>query len=60
MPSKKNEDHQASRIQWGIELETSIPTTSGVLVGGYHHGLPVHCGIDVSTTLPTNAPMQEP
>ena len=59
MPSKKNQDLVASRIRWGIELETSIPTSSGVLVGGYHRGLPVHTGIDPSTTLPVDAPAFE-
>ncbi|MBU6303757.1 MAG: amidoligase family protein, partial [Verrucomicrobia bacterium] len=59
MPSKKTEDHQASRIHWGIELETSIPTSSGVLVGGYHSGLAVQCGVDAATTLPAQAPAFE-
>jgi hypothetical protein len=52
----KQPDHQASQIRWGIELETRIPTTAGVNVGGYHRGHPVQVGIDASSTLPVNAP----
>ena len=52
----KRQDHQASQIRWGIELETRIPTTAGVNVGGYHRGNPVQVGIDKSNTLPVNAP----
>lgn len=52
----KNHDHQASAIRWGIELETRIPTTAGVNVGGYHQGHPVHVGIDAITALPLDAP----
>ena len=28
-------------IRFGIELETKIPRTSGIAVGGYHNGYPV-------------------
>lgn len=39
----KASDTQAAPIQRGIELETRIPETAGVSVGGYHNGLPVRC-----------------
>src|SRR5688572_29386352 len=38
-------DSKAALIQWGIELETRIPQTSAVAVGGYHSGFPVRTGI---------------
>jgi hypothetical protein len=56
MPSQKQPDLEASRLQWGIELETSIPASSGVPVGGYHQGASVHCGVDAATALPIAAP----
>jgi len=56
MHNTKKEDHQARQIRWGIELETRIPTSAGVDVGGYHRGLPVHGGIDATSTLPVDAP----
>jgi hypothetical protein len=52
----KASDTQAALIQWGIELETRLPNTAGVSVGGYHNGLPVRVGIDQANGLPLNAP----
>ena len=57
MKSKKNADPIAPQIRWGIELETRIPVTAGVHVGGYHRGHAVHAGIHAETTLPLNAPV---
>ena len=37
-------DSKAASIQWGIELETRLPDTSGVAVGAYHNGCPVRLG----------------
>jgi hypothetical protein len=34
-------DPKAEMITFGVELETAIPATSAVSVGGYHHGAPV-------------------
>jgi hypothetical protein len=34
-------DLEAADIQFGIELETKIPVTAGLAVGGYHFGVPV-------------------
>ena len=52
----KASDTQAASIQWGIELETRIPDTAGVSVGGYHNGLPVRVGMDQANGLPLTAP----
>ena len=52
----KASDTQAASIQWGIELETRIPDTAGVSVGGYHNGLPVRLGMDQANGLPLTAP----
>lgn len=42
MKSKtKPQDLAAANIAFGVELETAIPVTSGITVGGYHRGLPV-------------------
>ena len=34
-------DAEAMNIRFGIELETKVPRTSGLSVGGYHNGNPV-------------------
>ncbi|MCX6868293.1 MAG: hypothetical protein NTV46_19220 [Verrucomicrobia bacterium] len=31
----KPQDPQAERIMFGVELETTIPATAGLVVGGY-------------------------
>ena len=42
MKSKtKPQDLAAASIAFGVELETAIPVSSGITVGGYHRGLPV-------------------
>jgi hypothetical protein len=42
MKSKtKLQDLAAASIAFGVELETAIPVSSGITVGGYHRGLPV-------------------
>ncbi|MBU6303045.1 MAG: amidoligase family protein, partial [Verrucomicrobia bacterium] len=56
MQVRKSQDHLASQIQWGIELETSIPAASGVIVGAYHNGSAVQCGVDPDTAMPLAAP----
>ena len=38
---RKPEDVEAMNIRFGVELETKVPITSGVAVGGYHAGNPV-------------------
>ena len=52
----KPEDTPAASIQWGIELETRIPLSANVTVGGYHCGFPVTTGINERDGLPLNAP----
>ena len=52
----KAEDHKAASIQWGIELETRIPLSANVTVGGYHNGFAVTTGLDQRDGLPLNAP----
>ena len=42
---KKQQDTEATGIRFGIELETKIPRTSGIAVGGYHVGYPVRSAI---------------
>ncbi|MCB1210338.1 MAG: amidoligase family protein [Verrucomicrobiales bacterium] len=49
-------DTQAAAIQWGIEIETRIPDSSGVAVGPYHQGHPARTGLHHATGLPMNAP----
>ena len=49
-------DTQAALIQWGIELETRLPLSAGVTVGGYHNGFAVTTGLDQRDGLPLNAP----
>lgn len=56
MKLKKNADATASRIRFGVELETRIPVSAGVQVGAYHGGRDVHVGIHAATGLPVNAP----
>ena len=52
----RSQDTQAERITFGVELETTIPATSGIVVGGYHSGATVRVGADVQSNLPLNAP----
>jgi len=42
---RKQQDTEATAIRFGIELETKIPRTSGLAVGGYHVGYPVRSAI---------------
>lgn len=37
----KSQDLAAATITFGVEIETIIPVTSGVIVGGYHNGTKV-------------------
>src|SRR5678815_447077 len=41
-------DAEAEKIRFGIELETKVPRTSGIAVGGYHRGYPTRsaCAIN--------------
>ena len=41
---KAIQDSKAEAITFGVELETTIPATCGVSVGGYHCGIPVVSG----------------
>ena len=41
---RKPVDVEAERIRFGIELETKVPRTCGLAVGGYHAGYPVRSG----------------
>jgi hypothetical protein len=34
-------DQTAAELEFGVEIETVIPVSSGLQVGGYHRGLPV-------------------
>ena len=52
----KPQDPQAERITFGVELETTIPATSGIVVGAYHVGTTVRVGADMHTSFPLNAP----
>jgi len=52
----KPQDTQAESITFGVELETTIPATSGVVIGGYHCGTTVRNGAHVETRLPLMAP----
>ena len=52
----KSQDTQAEQITFGVELETTIPATSGVTVGGYHCGAPVRVGNDTATNQSLTAP----
>jgi hypothetical protein len=54
--SMRSQDTQAEQITFGVELETTIPATSGVTVGGYHCGAPVRGGNDTATNQPLTAP----
>ncbi len=42
-------DTEAARIKFGIEIETTVPTTCGFMVGGYHNGTAVISGRDATT-----------
>jgi len=42
------QDTKAAAIRFGIELETKIPLSCGIEVGGYHSGRPVQGGIDLA------------
>lgn len=44
MKNRKPEDDKAAEIEFGIELETAVPQTSGITVGHYHAGSTVSCG----------------
>jgi len=52
----KPQDPQAERITFGVELETTIPATAGIPVGGYHYGATVFVGADVATNQHVTAP----
>ena len=52
----KPQDPQAERITFGVELETTIPATSGVVIGAYHVGTTVRAGADAQTSLHIAAP----
>jgi hypothetical protein len=45
----KAQDTKAAAIRFGIEIETMIPITAGLSVGGYHRGAPVFQGRDAIT-----------
>ena len=55
-PQMKPQDPQAESITFGVELETTIPATAGLVVGAYHIGTTVRVGADTQTNLPLNAP----
>ena len=52
----KPQDPHAESITFGVELETTIPATSGVVVGAYHVGTTVRAGVDARTLLQICAP----
>lgn len=51
MNLKKCSDNLASQIQWGIELETRVPLSAAVEVGGYHRGTEVRKGRTADQTI---------
>ena len=55
-PQMKPKDPQAEAITFGVELETTIPATSGIVVGGYHCGSYVRVGASTETNEPLIAP----
>ena len=52
----KAQDPKAEAITFGVELETTIPITSGVVVGAYHVGTTVRSGADAQTNMLLTAP----
>ena len=42
---RKPEDVEAMNIRFGVELETKVPRTCGLAVGGYHVGYPVRSAL---------------
>ncbi len=56
----KPQDLASAEIWFGVEIETMIPTNSGVAVGGYHRGVAVTGGRSVSTGLVIAAPKLAP
>src|SRR5512137_1463717 len=55
-PHMKPQDPKAESITFGVELETTIPATSGIVVGGYHFGAAVTVGAANGTTQHLTAP----
>ena len=53
----KPQDEAAAKITFGVELETTIPQSAGIEVGGYHRGCPVTGGMHAATAAMTAAPM---
>src|SRR5512139_4100377 len=49
-PQMKPQDPKAEAITFGVELETTISATSGIVVGGYHFGAAVTVGAANGTT----------
>lgn len=43
--ASKAQDVAASQIEFGVEIESMIPVNCGIMVGGYHSGLPVRDAI---------------
>lgn len=52
----KPADPQAEAITFGIELETTVPATSGVVIGAYHGGATVRNGAERATSSSLIAP----
>ena len=52
----KAQDPKAESITFGVELETTIPVTSNVVVGAYHVGTTVRSGTEMNTGIPLTAP----
>ncbi len=48
MKVKKNQDTAAQAIRFGVEIETMVPLSAQVDVGGYHNGAPVVGGYSAS------------
>lgn len=55
-PQMKPQDPKAESITFGVELETTIPAMSGIVVGGYHFGSAVTVGAANGTTQHLTAP----
>ena len=52
----KPHDPKATRITFGVELETTIPAAAGVAVGSYHGGMPVTGGLRLNDAVILAAP----
>ena len=48
-------DAKAAQVRFGVELETYVPASSGIVIGHYHGGVPVSTALAQTATLQTLA-----